>query len=62
MTLKIVMLNQPCDRCAKVVPEAHPFKLSDHIFFRAKRIDWPWLCPKCYIKEKEKWWKARRDG
>ncbi len=56
----ITMLNSPCDRCGKVVPEAYPYKLASSIAFRSKVIQWPWLCPKCLMKEKEKWWKGQK--
>ena len=60
MTYSVAMLDSPCDRCGKVSPECYSFKLSENITFRGKVIPFPWLCPKCMMKEKEKWWKARR--
>ena len=56
---RVEMLDAPCDRCGKVAPALHPFKLSEVIHFRGKKISHPWLCRPCFIKEKEKWWKSQ---
>ena len=59
----VALLNQPCDRCGKMPPPdsvgdvvLHPFKLSSTITFRGRAIEYPWLCVKCLMIEKKKWW------
>ena len=57
--MPIQMLNAPCDRCGKVKPELRPYELTDSITYRGKRRDHPWMCIRCFVVEKKKWWKAR---
>ena len=57
--MRVEMLNASCDRCQKVVPVCHPFKLAVSIVFRGRTIEHPWLCPTCIMQEKKKWWKAK---
>lgn len=56
---RIEMLNADCDRCGKHADTLRPFKLSDSITYYGKVIEKAWLCIKCFVIEKEKWWKAR---
>ena len=57
--LRIVGVNQDCDRCKRRADEVRPFTLSETITYRGKSIGRAWLCRKCFVIEKEKWWKPR---
>ncbi len=59
---RIEMINSDCERCGKWAPALHPFKLSEEITYYGKIIQYPWLCVKCLMIEKEKWWKTRGKG
>ncbi len=56
---RAIMTNADCDRCGKHAKELRPFKLSETITYRSKVIERAWLCIKCFVIEKEKWWKNR---
>ena len=51
--MKITLQNHPCDRCRKISDELHPYKFSI-VIYRGKTLETPWLCPKCFLLEKEK--------
>ncbi len=53
------LLNSDCDRCGKVKPELRAYTLSDSITYYGKQVNHGWLCIRCFVIEKEKWWKAR---
>ena len=55
-----VMLDSPCDRCKRVYPELHAFKLQEVIWYRGRAIECPWLCKACFKREKLKWWREQR--
>lgn len=57
-TLKITLANHPCDRCGKVAPALHAFKLAESIVYYGRVIDHPWLCRRCFAVEKERLWRA----
>ena len=53
----IILDGAACDRCGKEGLQLSPYKLSGgSITFRGKVIDFPWLCQKCTMAEKRKWW------
>ncbi len=58
---KVIMLNAYCDRCGKMASALYPFHLRDTITYRGREINKPWLCMKCFVKEKEKAWKEKRS-
>ena len=58
--MDVAMLNAPCDRCAKVAGELRPFTLQATITYRGRVIDLPWLCLKCFVAEKKKWWALKQ--
>jgi hypothetical protein len=53
----VIMVNADCDRCGKHADELRPFVLSPTINYRNTVINKAWLCIKCFVIEKEKWWK-----
>ena len=62
VTTRIELLDSPCDRCGKQSDRLHPFKLSESITYRKREIAHPWLCVRCFLVEKEKWWKSHAGG
>ena len=63
----ITQADADCDRCgqhtrddASPYSRLYPFKLAETITYRRRVIRFPWLCVKCMMTEKNKWWKARR--
>ena len=61
MMAALEMINAHCDRCGKVSESLRPFKLSETITHRGKRIEFPWLCLRCLMAEKKKWWALKED-
>ena len=57
--IQVTMLDSNCDRCDKIQAKLYPFKLADAITFRGKTIEYPWLCLKCFVVEKKKWWRNK---
>lgn len=55
--MTFVMHGWACDRCG-VQAECRPFTLAESITYRGHRIEKPWLCRRCFVLEKEKWWRA----
>lgn len=53
----ITLRGGPCDRCGKENEELHAYKFSE-VGYRGRKIEHPWLCPKCFMIVKEKAWKA----
>lgn len=58
--MTISLHGDVCSRCQKPA-ELHPYHLSK-VVYRGKEIEFPWLCEKCFMREKEKAWKAPRTG
>ena len=46
--------NEHCDRCKKHYNEIYAFNFSEAIRYKGKLVVRPWLCPKCFLLEKEK--------
>lgn len=53
--MRVEMVGDNCSRCGAKA-DLHPFHLQNPIKFRGKWISYPWLCGKCYVKEKAKSW------
>ncbi len=52
----VQMLDADCDRCGNHVDEVRPYTLTATITFRGKVVEKPWMCTKCFVIEKKKWW------
>ena len=57
---KVRLIDDDCDRCGKRTPELMAFKLSSTITHRGRVIEYPWLCLKCFVAEKKKWWATKQ--
>ena len=66
MSLRITLADADCDRCGKHTTGTWPysvlwpFKLAESIIYRRRVIAFPWLCPRCMMIEKKRWWAAAR--
>lgn len=58
-TTYVVLLDSECDRCGKLTDELRPYTLTNSITYRRRVIEFPWLCAKCLLVEKKKWWKTQ---
>lgn len=57
MVSAVIMRDSPCDRCGKVSEELRPWKFSEHIIYRGRCIEKPWLCSCCFRAQKKLAWK-----
>jgi len=52
----VSLTDHPCDRCGRRA-ELHPWRFTASIMYRGKKIDFPWLCGRCFLSAKERFWK-----
>ena len=56
--MELIQIDGMCERCG-AASEVRPYTLSESITYRGREIHKPWLCQRCFVVEKKKWWKAR---